>query len=210
MSKTIYIKTPQCIELKKPDVLLEDFLTIYTDDNQLKENLLKLPFYSFPSEQKGQLVVSVLKIIEFITKHYPGAFIINLGEEDFILEYAPVSKTEKIRECIFTILICFIAFLGGGFAIMSYNTDIGLKELFSNLSLLITGNAKSGIIYLVIAYAIGLSTGMILFFNHFGNRKLSSDPTPLEIQMRLYENDIGTTIIKDVSRRGESIDAKQS
>ena len=99
-----------------------------------------------------------------------------------------------------------VAFFGGGYAIMAYNTDIGAKELFTNLSMLFLGNAKTGVVYLVIAYSVGLTIGMILFFNHLGGKKLNSDPTPLEIQMRLYEKDISTTIIKDVSRRGESLD----
>ena len=92
---------------------------------------------------------------------------------------------------------------------MAYNTDVGAKELFMNLSMLFLGNPKAGVVCLTIAYSIGLTFGMILFFNHLGGRKLTSDPTPLEVQMRLYEKDISTTIIKDISRRGESLDAKQ-
>lgn len=210
MNALVYIKTPQCIELTKTDVYLKDFLTVYTSDDALKQDILNIPFYTFKSAQNNQIIVSILKIIELITKHFPDTSVINLGEGDFILEYSPASKKEKLNEWFFTIIICLIAFFGGGYAIMSYNTDIGAKELFSNLSLMITGNAKSGIIYLIITYSIGLTAGMILFFNHIGSRKLSADPTPLEIQMRLYEKDIGTTIIKDVSRRGENIDVKQS
>lgn len=148
-------------------------------------------------------------MIELITKHFPSAEIENLGEGDFILSYAPPSKWEKPREFFCTIFICLTAFFGGGYAIMAYNTDIGAKELFSNLSMLFLGNAKTGVAWITISYAIGLGLGMILFFNHLGSKKIDSDPTPLEVQMRLYEKDISTTVIKDISRRGESIDAKQ-
>ena len=30
--------------------------------------------------------------------------------------------------------------------------------------------------------------------------KLTNDPTPMQVQMRLYEDDINTTIIEDISR----------
>lgn len=209
MSDIIYIKAPQCIEVEKNNVSLKDFLTIYCEDEKLKQSILNLPFYTFKKNQSGQLVVSILKIIELITKHFPGTEIENLGEGDFILSYTPPSKWEKLREYICTIFICLTAFLGGGYAIMAYNTDVGAKELFSNLSMLFLGNARTGVAWITISYAIGLGLGMILFFNHLGSRKIDSDPTPLEIQMRLYEKDISTTIIKDISRRGESIDAKQ-
>jgi stage V sporulation protein AA len=210
MSKIIYIKTPQCIQIDKNNVCLKDFLTVYCEDENQKENILNLPFYTFEKNQKGQLVVSILKIIELITKHFPDCEVENLGEGDFILSYNPPSKYEKIKEFFFTFFICLTAFFGGGYAIMAYNTDVGAKELFTNLSMLFLGNAKTGTAWITISYSVGLALGMILFFNHLGNKKFDSDPTPLEIQMRLYENDISTSIIKDISRRGESIDVKQS
>lgn len=206
MSDIVYIKTPQCVEVKKNNVSLKDFLTIYSTDSKLQKNISDLPFYTFEKNQKGQLVVSILKIIELITRYFPETEIENLGEGDFILAYTPPSKWKKTKECISTIFICLTAFFGGGYAIMAYNTDVGAKELFSNLSMLYLGNAKTGVAWITIAYSIGLALGMILFFNHLGAKKLDSDPTPLEIQMRLYENDISTTIIKDISRRGESMD----
>lgn len=209
MPNTVYIKTPQCIEVDKNNVSVKDFLTVYCEDETLKNNILELPFYTFQKGKNGQLVVSILKIIEQITKQFPGTKIVNLGEGDFILSYKPLSKWENAKEYICTIFICLTAFFGGGYAIMAYNTDVGAKELFSNLSMLFLGNAQTGVAWITIAYSIGLALGMILFFNHLGNKKINSDPTPLEIQMRLYENDISTTIIKDSSRRGESMDAKQ-
>lgn len=206
MGTTIYIKTPQCVKVDKPDVLLKDFLTIYTTDTKLQNAISNLPFYTFEKNKKAHVVVSILKIIELITSHYPDADIDNLGEGDFILSYEPKAPFDNIKKILFIIFICMVAFFGGGYAIMAYNTDIGAKELFTNLSMLFLGNAKTGVVYLVIAYSVGLTIGMILFFNHLGGKKLNSDPTPLEIQMRLYEKDISTTIIKDVSRRGESLD----
>lgn len=209
MEQTIYIKAPQCIEVEDCNVTLKDFLTIYTTNAQQKEKLLSLPFYTFPKDKKNQVIVSILKVIEVITEQYPDVDVENVGEGDFILSYQPQSNYEKIKAHIFTVFICMVAFFGGGYAIMAYNTDVGAKELFTYLSMLFLGNAKIGVIYLSIAYSFGLTFGMLLFFNHLGNKKLSSDPTPLEIQMRLYEKDISTTIIKDISRRGENIDVKQ-
>ena len=209
MEETVYIKTPQCVELQHTQVTLKDFLMVYTLNDSLKQQILSLPFYTFQENQKGQLVFSVLKVIELITKELPDVEIQNIGEEDVILNYTPPEKHAKIKEFLFTFFICLVAFFGGGYAIMAYNTDIGAKELFTYLSMLFLGDATSGVTCLVITYSIGLTIGMILFFNHLGGKKLNADPTPLEIQMRLYENDLSTTIIKDANRRGETMDVKQ-
>lgn len=44
------------------------------------------------------------------------------------------------------------------------------------------------------------------FFNHFGKRRFSVDPTPIEVEMRLYENDLQTTLIENISRKEQELD----
>ena len=44
------------------------------------------------------------------------------------------------------------------------------------------------------------------FFNHVGRKKITPDPTPLQVEMRKYENDIDTTFIENSSRGGSNID----
>ena len=52
----------------------------------------------------------------------------------------------------------------------------------------------------------GLVIGILTFFNHFGKKRFSVDPTPMEVEMRLYENDIQTTLIENISRKGKALD----
>ncbi|MDO5156009.1 MAG: stage V sporulation protein AA [Eubacteriales bacterium] len=209
MSKTVYLKIEQCVDVEKEYVKLKDFATLYCDELGLKNEIENIHFFQFEKNKKSKMVVSILKIIEEITRKYPNVEIQNIGESDFILSYNPTSKWETLKEWGATIFICATAFLGGGYAIMAYNTDVGAKELFSNLSMLFFGNAKTGVTIITIAYSIGLFFGMILFFNHLGGKRLNSDPTPLEIQMRLYEQDLNQTIIQETSRNGDSIDIKE-
>ncbi len=68
------------------------------------------------------------------------------------------------------------------------------------------GDSKAGGSILEIAYSIGLPIGMIVFFNHFSKLKVKKDPTPIQIEMRLYESDVNKTIIENSSREGETID----
>lgn len=208
MNQVIYIKVPQCIQVQNPKVYLKDFLTLYTTDSHLKAKILSTFFHNFSENEDGQLIVSILKIIEFIQNDYPNLTIENLGEKDFIIQYKTKTKLKKCKENFFTIFICLVAFFGGGYAIMAYNTDIAAKELFTYLSMIFLGNPKSGVFYIAISYAIGLTIGLLTFLNHLGRKKFISEPSPLEIQMRLYEKDVSTTIIKDISRRGENFEVK--
>ena len=57
-----------------------------------------------------------------------------------------------------------------------------------------------------LSYSVGIVIGILVFFNHFGKKKLSVDPTPIEVEMRLYENDIQTTVIAEYARKGQELD----
>ena len=57
-----------------------------------------------------------------------------------------------------------------------------------------------------IVYSVGLFLGIILFFNHGGRYKLTNDPSPLQVQMRQYEQGVNQTFITDAERNGGSRD----
>jgi stage V sporulation protein AA len=101
-----------------------------------------------------------------------------------------------------------IAFLGAAYSIMSYNTDVGATQLLNQLHQLYTGSAPTGPTIGMLAYSIGLCIGIIIFFNHGIMNKLSDDPTPLQVQMRLYEQNVNKTVITDSERHNETIDVK--
>ena len=89
---------------------------------------------------------------------------------------------------------------------MTYNTDVGIEELFYNVYEIIMGQAPDGPNILHISYAAGLAIGIILFFDHAGKIKLNDDPTPFEVQMRLYERDVNDTLMINAGRKGEEAD----
>ena len=59
---------------------------------------------------------------------------------------------------------------------------------------------------LEVTYSVGLAVGVILFFNHFCKWKLNTDPTPLEVEMRLYEDNISKTLIQNDGRKESGVD----
>ena len=58
-----------------------------------------------------------------------------------------------------------------------------------------------------IAYSLGLFIGIIVFVNHGAKKKFSDDPTPLQVQMRQYEQEVNQTVITDASRKKAERDA---
>ena len=89
---------------------------------------------------------------------------------------------------------------------MSFNNDISITKMFGQIYRLVIGEESSGFTVLEISYSIGISVGILVFFNHFGKKRFSVDPTPMEVEMRLYENDIESTLVDIYSRKGEEQD----
>ena len=69
------------------------------------------------------------------------------------------------------------------------------------------GQKATGITTLEVAYSLGLAIGITLFFNHVGGRRITADPTPIEVEMRIYEKDVDDTLIETADREGKTIDA---
>lgn len=89
---------------------------------------------------------------------------------------------------------------------MHDNNDVDVSKLFGQIYELVIGKESNGFTILEIMYSVGLVVGIIIFFNHFGKKRFTVDPTPMEVQMRLYENDIQTTLVEDAARRKNEID----
>ena len=151
----------------------------------------------------------MLDIITCIHAAYPEVEVQNLGETDMIITCEQQKKTSVLLYGIKVVLVSAIIFFGSAFSIMAFNNDVGGTELFGQIYEQVTGKKSDGFTVLEITYAIGLTVGILVFFNHFGKKRFTADPTPMEIQMRIYENDIQTTLVENASRKKEMQGEKQ-
>lgn len=206
MSKTLYLNIAEITEVHHTDVLLKDIADIYCDDQNTmnKCNAIKVKHIKLPENRR--YVESVMDVIKKIQDLDSSIQVNNVGKTDFIIDYQKEKKTGYTWEWIKTIFVCLICFFGAAFAIMTFNNDVSVTDVFKEIYLLVTGNESSGFTVLEISYSIGLALGIIVFFNHFCKIKVNTDPTPLEVEMRLYEDNISKTLIQNSGRKESGID----
>ena len=130
----------------------------------------------------------------------------NVGPTDIIVTYEPHKKKNQFAQWVKIIFVVAITFSGAAFSIMAFNNDINTPKLFEQLYQQIMGEPKKGFTILELTYSIGVAVGILVFFNHFGKKRFSVDPTPIEVEMRLYENDIQTSIIQNYAREEKELD----
>lgn len=202
---TLYLKIDQNVEVHKQDVTLGDVGKMFCADETVVNRLctIKLVHVNHPSFAK--YTVSVLAIIKKIQKVYPDIEVNNIGEPEFVLTYKKLEE-KKFFNFLKVVLVCTISLFGSAFAIMTFNNDVGIEELFTELYERISGRTKEGITVLEISYSIGLAFGIVTFFNHFFGRKLTEDPTPLEVEMCIYEDNVNTMLLEKNTRKEFEID----
>lgn len=211
-SETLYLKIPQNTIVTDRHVTLGDIAKMECTDMSIVRQLKQKKIFSFQDVKKKEKnvfqVFSILKIIELIHEDYPNVDVTNEGEQDFIVEYIPNPDKPKWLEVVKVILLCIVIFFGSAFTIMAFNNDVSVPDIFSKLYLQIMGRESSGMTELEVSYCIGLSLGIMVFFNHIGKKKITADPTPIQVEMRKYEQDIDTAFIENAGRKGHSIDVK--
>lgn len=209
---TLYLKIDQNVVVYNYQVHLEDIASMECTNEAVLRQLKQKKIYTFQekdtAKQKKQRiqVFSVLNIIQQIHEDYPELEVQNIGESDFILECKAGTAENKVLETVKTIVLCIVIFFGAAFTIMTFNNDVGVADVFSRLYEQVIGQKSNGVTEIEIFYAIGMPIGITIFYNHIGKKKVTHDPTPIQVEMRKYEQDVDTTFIENASREGNSID----
>lgn len=204
MSDTLYIQTDMNILIKHPHVYLQDIARLSCSNSKALNRLRVLPVANLNPDTPGRYTMSVMDLVDLIQKKEPDLDITPLGELSFILTYQPPGKPQMIFEILKVVFISLASFFGAAFSIMTFNTDADVGTLFKQIYQQVTGNASNGFTILEISYSIGLAAGVLFFFNHFGRKKFSADPTPMQVQMRQYEDNVNTTLLEESSRKASS------
>lgn len=204
MSDTLYMQIDMNILVKHPHVYLQDIARLSCSNSKALNRLRVLPVANLNPDTPGRYTMSVMNLVDLIQKKEPELDITPLGEPSFILTYQPPKKTQMVFDILKVIFISLASFFGAAFSIMTFNTDADVGTLFKQIYQQVTGNASNGFTVLEISYSIGLAAGVLFFFNHFGRKKYSADPTPMQVQMRQYEDNVNTTLLEESSREESS------
>lgn len=226
----LYMKCDANVESNKEDVYLKDVASLQCEDARLLAKCKCIKVWHFAAgncktqsgktkvgkKQKREsifgksniqkrVVVSALKLVSLIEQTCPGTQVEIIGETDVVIEYTP-QKRQGMGQWLKIAMVSLVCFFGTAFTIMAYHNDIGIRDVFGEVYEIITQKQAQGINPLEVSYSIGLAAGILVFFNHIGNLKLTKDPTPIEVSMKNYERDVNRALAEIAERNGEELD----
>lgn len=203
---TIYMKLEDHVEVNKNCVRLKDLGKVYCENDTIVNTCESIEITRFSDGDENRKIISVMKVIQLITSIYPNSQVINIGETDTIVKRIKSSDNEKKFRILKILFVSAVSFFGTAFTIMAFHNDIGINGVFNKISTLILGKPTDGFSVLEVSYSLGLGVGIILFFNHIGGRRITKDPTPIEVEMVVYEKEVNEALIKTADKEGMELD----
>lgn len=205
---TVYLKCERNVEIQNDDVFMTDLGTLRCRDGTVAARLKALKVHHFGKESPKRCVISTLRLVELMEQTCPDISVQIVGEPDVLVEQISVDKHKGWQQWLKAGLVSLVSFFGTAFTIMAYHNDVGINDVFSEVYRMIMNREPQGLNVLEASYSVGLAAGIILFFNHVGGRRITKDPTPIEVAMRNYEEDVDKALIATAGREGKEKDAE--
>lgn len=202
----LYIKAEKSVEVTQDAVCLKDIAKMTCINEHILNKAKTLKIYHFPKKGENRQIISILKVIELLQKQFPTVCIMSLGETDTVVEKVKVQKEKRLTSILKILGVSLVCFFGTGFTIMAFHNDIGIDGVFTMVYEQVMGEPSDHYTVLEFFYSIGLAIGIIVFFNHVGGRRITKDPTPIEVEMKEYEESINKTLTEVWNREGKTID----
>jgi stage V sporulation protein AA len=178
---------------KGRNIYLSDIAQMITEP-EYESRLSKLVIY-VPSEEDGnRVLIDMLLIAKIIKRAFPLMQIQHFGEPHVLLEITSATKRPGL---IGITLVWLLLFIGSGLAIMNFHADVSMLEVHQRLYQLITGRVSEHPLMLQIPYSIGIGAGMVIFFNHLFKKKFNEEPSPLEVEMFMYQESMNHFVITE-------------
>ncbi|MDB5054386.1 MAG: stage sporulation protein [Bacilli bacterium] len=191
---TIYIRFRKHIRIGKGEPIVLGRIADLLSEPEIEAKLNRHIIY-YPSPQDGnRVLIDMLKVIRSIHKIYPVVQIEHFGDPHVLVEIA----TGKARpHFLILALVWLLLFIGSGLTILNFHADVSMLQVHRRIYELLTGRSIAHPYLLQIPYSIGIGAGMVLFFNHLFKKKFNEEPSPLEVEMFLYQESSNRYVITE-------------
>ena len=201
LEKTVYIRLRHRVFIQPNDkIFLKDIAQIIAEDalhNQMGNRVL----YQADAKDRNIIIIDVMHVVEEIKKFDSMIDVQIIGPSQTIIEV--VYKKRKISP-IFFLIIWFLLFFGSMLTIMNFHEDVSMQDAQQRLYKIITGKSVDKPLMFQIPYSFGLGLGMILFFNHVFKKRLNEEPSPLEVEMFNYQQDLDRYVVMHENKESMS------
>ncbi|HLQ70989.1 MAG TPA: stage V sporulation protein AA [Bacillota bacterium] len=197
MNHIVYLRLKKYLAIqKRRPIQLRDIAHLSTSSNH-KSALENEMLYRMRKEDQELLIIDGFLVIEHLNDFYPDLEFQLIGPSHTTIRVEGQTRHTPI------LLVCFVwilLFIGTAMAIMNFHYDVSMEEVQIRLHYLFTGEQTDHPLWIQIPYSLGLGMGMLLFFNHWFQKRFNEEPSPLEVEVFNYQQDIDNYVYHKENR----------
>ncbi|GAA5346529.1 stage V sporulation protein AA [Planifilum fimeticola] len=187
----VYLRLKKKVRVSPGQKLrLGDIAQVLADESVM--SIVRLEVYRSSLRDGNLVVIDVMDVIERIRRVHPDLDVRSVGPAQTIIE---TEVRRRVPSAVWVVMIWLLLFVGSGLALMNFHTDVSMKSVHQRIYYLVTGQHDARPLILQIPYSLGIGVGMILFFNHLFKRRFNDEPSPLELEMFLYQENLNQYVI---------------
>lgn len=187
MNEIIYLRMKKNVEVDQLKMIKLKHIAYISTSSNKKRELEETDIYQITKKDNDTIVIDSFLIVDHLNKLYEALEFQIIGPAHSIIR---IKEHKKKPSIILTIFVWILIFIGTGMTIMNFHYDVSMQEVQQKLHYLFTGEKNKYPLWIQIPYSIGLGIGMILFLNHWFKKKINEEPSPLEVEIFNYQQNL--------------------
>jgi len=200
LQQPLYLRMRKRLSIKPCDeITLGDICQLYWDDHH-EPWLRELPVYQIKPEDGDLIIIDIMQVIRLLRRQLPDVPLEIQGAPQIVVE---VRRARKEPNLFLVALVWLVLFIGSGMAIMNFHTDVSMLQVHQRIHFLVTGRVNEQPLWLQIPYSVGIGLGMILFFNHIFRKRINEEPSPMDVELFLYQENLDQYYIQHENKENQ-------
>ncbi|PFA63878.1 stage V sporulation protein AA [Bacillus sp. AFS015802] len=200
MEGILYIRLRHRVQVREESLVRLSQLAQIIASEHIVEDIKGIPIHQVTPSDKNIIVVDIMEVIREVCKKHSDLDIQTIGPTQSIIEV--IYEKKKVSLPLF-IGVWLLLFIGAALAIMNFHEDVSMREVHQRLYHFVTGGVDPHPLLFQVPYSFGLGLGMILFFNHVFRKRLNEEPSPLEVEMFNYQQDLDQYVIMHENKESQ-------
>ncbi|MHA6251051.1 stage V sporulation protein AA [Oceanobacillus sp. CAU 1775] len=205
MKEIVYLRLKRNVTFDKyKKIQLKDISYIIAPE-EYKKVIENKVIYQITKKDQNVIIIDVFLIIKSIQDELPGLEIDSIGPAQSVIR---VKTNRNFKKIPLAFVVWMILFIGTSMTIMNFHYDVSMQEVQQKLHVILTGETNEHPLWIQVPYSLGLGVGTILFFNHWFKRRFNEEPSPLEVEIFNYQQNLDEYLIIQENTLEDTDDTK--
>ena len=182
MKKSIDVEKLKYVKLKH--------IAYVSAPSEIKKQLEEASIYRITEKDNNIVIIDSFLIIDHLSQLWSNLEFQLIGPQQSIIRVGKRKKDVSIASILVVAFVWLLLFIGTAMTIMNFHYDVSMQEVQQRLHYLLTGKHNEFPLWIQIPYSIGLGVGMLLYFNHWFSKRFNEEPSPLEVEIFNYQQDL--------------------